>query len=165
MVRLAHALSNCSKGAARYCFAVTGLTLWLVFTDRVLSNDTETTIFAPVDQAFANFLTVYDLSMEDMLGSADLANVMKYHMVASAATTAQMQEGAILQTMYGERLALLPSWSGFVRVLIINGATRLNDGVATIIQGDIAVGKVLARWQCLLHSAVVCQHSLNLACW
>ena len=59
------------------------------------------TVFAPDNQAFKN-LTAHDMAM--MSGMAELAKVLKYHVVTGRITPAELAHGMTLTTLEGSQL-------------------------------------------------------------
>jgi len=59
------------------------------------------TVFAPDNQAFAK-LTQHDMTM--MSGTAELARILKYHVVTGRVTPAELSSGMTLKTLEGSQL-------------------------------------------------------------
>jgi uncharacterized surface protein with fasciclin (FAS1) repeats len=59
------------------------------------------TVFAPDNQAFAK-LTQHDMTM--MSGAAELARILKYHVVTGRVTPAELSSGMTLKTLEGSQL-------------------------------------------------------------
>jgi uncharacterized surface protein with fasciclin (FAS1) repeats len=66
-----------------------------------LNSAAAITVFAPDNQAFKK-LTAHDMSM--MSGMAELAKILKYHVVSGRVTPAELASGMVLKTLEGGQL-------------------------------------------------------------
>jgi uncharacterized surface protein with fasciclin (FAS1) repeats len=66
-----------------------------------LNSATAITVFAPDNQAFKK-LSAHDMSM--MSGMAELAKILKYHVVSGRITPAELAHGMSLKTLEGSQL-------------------------------------------------------------
>jgi transforming growth factor-beta-induced protein len=61
------------------------------------------TVFAPTNAAFAALLTELGVTKEQLLARADLADILKYHVVSGSAKAASLTNGQELTTLQGEK--------------------------------------------------------------
>jgi transforming growth factor-beta-induced protein len=88
------------------------------------------TVFAPTDDAFAAALKALGITKEELLARADLADILKYHVVAgSAVMSKDLKDGEQkVKTLQGSDLS----------VTVADGKVTLNDGKATVVTADLA---------------------------
>lgn len=103
-----------------------------------LKNDGPFTVFAPTDAAFAAALTELNISKEDLLARADLADILKYHVVgAKAYSSALPLTGQA--TVQGEKIDV----SADAKITDANG--RVANIIATDIQATNGVIHVVDK--------------------
>ncbi|WP_057937227.1 fasciclin domain-containing protein [Algoriphagus resistens] len=70
--------------------------------DDDLSGTGPFTVFAPTNTAFGDFISDKGLTAEALLGSADLADILSYHVVSGNVTSSEVEAGAV-NSLTGEK--------------------------------------------------------------
>ncbi len=71
-----------------------------------LQADGPFTVFAPTEQAFADLLATLNVTAEQLLARADLADILRYHVVAGEAFASDLSNGQVLNTLGGGTLTV-----------------------------------------------------------
>lgn len=79
------------------------------------------TIFAPTDAAFGDFIADNNLTPDELIGSADLANTLRYHVVSGNIASGDVEAGAVT-SLSGEQFYVSVDPTGGVW---INGNTMI----------------------------------------
>jgi len=84
------------------------------------------TVFAPTNDAFAAALVALDITQEELLAREDLADILKYHVLAIEvdADAAVAADGTDVDTLQGSKLA----------VSVVDGSVKVGD--ATVVAAD-----------------------------
>ncbi|MEO1254974.1 MAG: fasciclin domain-containing protein, partial [Bacteroidota bacterium] len=129
-----------------------GLTTLLAATDATgltatLEAQSDITVFAPTNDAFAALLTALDVSdlngLINLLGESRVADILQYHVVASSAFAADLQDGQTLNTLAGQTLTVNVASDGGVSISDVSGNTfnvvtadvEISNGVVHVIDG------------------------------
>ncbi len=88
------------------------------------------TVFAPTNDAFAALLTELGITKEQLLARADLADILKYHVVSGvAAKAASLTNGQEVTTLQGGKVTV---------AVAADGKVSLNNGRANVTTADVA---------------------------
>merc|ERR1712222_253549 len=71
-----------------------------------LSGTGPFTVFAPTDQAFTNALTALGLTKTQLLDKADLADILKYHVLSGKVMSADLQQTQDPATVQGAKVTI-----------------------------------------------------------
>merc|ERR1712217_959491 len=83
------------------------------------------TVFAPTDTAFSNALTALGISKQELLDRADLADILKYHVLSGKIMAADLAASQDVDTLQGEK------------VTITNDGTTVKFADATVTTADV----------------------------
>lgn len=84
------------------------------------------TVFAPTDQAFANFTTAANISLESLVqDKANLTNVLKYHVVAGKLMSANLTSGSVPTLLEGKNLTINTTAG-----VMVNGAKVITPDIS-----------------------------------
>jgi len=83
------------------------------------------TVFAPTDAAFAAALTTLGITKAELLARADLAAILKYHVVSGSVKSTDLTDGMTPATVQGSNVTIR-----------INGTT-VNVNAATVTSADV----------------------------
>ncbi|CAG9463428.1 unnamed protein product [Pedinophyceae sp. YPF-701] len=99
----------------------------------------EATVFVPTDEAFAALLEAKGLAQEDLLASENLADILKYHVIAGVAAKAEdLSMGQMLASLQGGELAVMLGEDGGVT---LDGAA--SDALVTV--ANVAACKAIVH--------------------
>lgn len=109
------------------------------------------TVFAPTDQAFMNLVSSTGMSVDDLLVSEFLTDILLYHVVSGqvdAATVAEL-DGEVVPTLLGDT---------FIGVTVNDdGSVTLNE-VANVVQTDIAATNGIVH---MIDEVILPQHIVD----
>merc|ERR1712217_903692 len=83
------------------------------------------TVFAPTDTAFGNALTALGISKQELLDRADLADILKYHVLPGKTMAADLAASQEVDTVQGQK------------VTITSDGTAVKFADATVTTADV----------------------------
>merc|ERR1711870_185591 len=83
------------------------------------------TVFAPTDTAFTNALSALGISKQELLDRADLADILKYHVLSGETKAADLTASQDVDTLQGKK------------VTITNDGTTVKFADATVVTADV----------------------------
>jgi uncharacterized surface protein with fasciclin (FAS1) repeats len=86
------------------------------------------TVFAPTNEAFAALLTELGITKEQLLARADLADILKYHVVNASASAESLTNNQELTTLQGETIVV---------AVTEDKRVSLDNGRANVIAADV----------------------------
>merc|ERR1712222_299353 len=98
-----------------------------------LSGTGPFTVFAPTDQAFTNALTALGLTKTQLLDKADLADILKYHVLSGKVMSADLQQTQDPATVQG------------AKVTITKDGSTVKFAEATVNPADIVASNGVVR--------------------
>ncbi len=99
-----------------------------------LTADSELTVFAPTDEAFAAALEALDLSADELLASDALADILTYHIVAGEV------KSDVVVTLDGQEVETLNGDS--VTVSVDGSSVKVNDANVVAVDVDASNGVI-----------------------
>lgn len=99
-----------------------------------LSGDGPFTVFAPIDDAFADLLAQLDITAKDLLDNPQLSDVLLYHVVSGKVMSTDLSEGLEAETLKGDNVTIS-----------LEGGVFINDSEVTTadIEGSNGVIHVI----------------------
>jgi len=93
------------------------------------------TVFAPTDTAFANALTALGVTKEELLNRADLADILKYHVISGKTMAADLSASQAVATLQGQKVTITKDGSKvmFADATVTAADVKTSNGVIHVI--------------------------------
>jgi len=93
------------------------------------------TVFAPTDTAFSNALTALGVTKEQLLDRADLADILKYHVLAGKTMAAALAATQEVDTLEGQKVTITKDGATvkYADATVVTADVETSNGVIHVI--------------------------------